>query len=543
MNQAIQLPEALNALAGSILNQADHIISSSRIDGQIIGTGKADFTQGNVIYSLQLADRTFQLIDVPGIEGDESRFVDLVRSAVAKAHLVVYVNGTNKKPEKKTSEKIKEYLRRGSKVYPVVNIRGGADTYEFPEDRTALLNSNAKDIIQQTTQVLNDVLGNAAVLPGHGVQGLMGFCALAHNAETNSTTIHPDRDDSLARHQANFLKYFGKTESMLDFSEVNAVAKVVRGKLDTYREDIIESNKDKVKQLLIETISTLQLSLDELNDYIHKINPEFKKCRNAIREAVKSFERISLSTQKNIFNKVFNELEDESDFIVEHYFGEADQIKRKIEQAFDKLSLSAQETLQQKNDENLEDLSKNIQKAIIRLLEDMQRVEFEHKIVSEAMANTKFNHAKNLGWNLGLSDFGSFAFQIGSYALTGAGIGSPFGGLPGAIIGAVVGGIVGLLMGALNLFTSKEKRIRKAQAQVREKIEKVHDEKVNDIEQSVAQMMAIINSEIEDKALAAVNALERNLKIPVSVLGQQITVLTQILSKVKEMPNGTIEAV
>jgi len=542
MNKAIQLPEALNALAGSVLNQADHIISSSRIDGQIIGTGKADFTQGNVIYSLQLADRTFQLIDVPGIEGDESRFVDLVRSAVAKAHLVVYVNGTNKKPEKKTSEKIKEYLRRGSKVYPVVNIRGGADAYEFPEDRTALINTNAKDIIQQTTHVLNDVLGKTAVLPGHGVQGLMSFCALAHNAQTNSTTIHPDRDDSLVRHQANFLKYFGNTEAMLDFSEVNAVVKVVRGKLDTYREDIIESNKDKVKQLLSETISTLQLSLDELNDYIRKMNPEFKKCRNAIREAIKSFERISLSCQNNVFNNVFNQLMDSSDSIVEEYFGEGEQIKTRIERTFNKLVAQANNSLEGQNANNLNDLSERVQNAVKRLLEDMQRVELQQKIGTEAISVAKFSNAKNLGWNLGLSDFGSFAFQVGSYALTGLAVGSAFPVI-GNIIGAIAGAAVGIVMGLVGLFSGKEKRIRKAQVQVREKIEKVHDEKLNDIEQSVAQMMAIINSEIEDKALAAVNTLERNLKIPVSVLEQQIKVLTQILSKVREMPNGTIEAV
>lgn len=542
MNTASQLPNVLSTLAESVVTQANHTISSSRIDGQIIGTGKADFTQGNVTYNLQLANRTFQLIDVPGIEGDESRFVDLVRTAVAKAHLIVYVNGTNKKPEKKTSEKIKEYLRRGSKVYPVVNIRGGADAYEFPEDRAALINVNAQEIIKQTTHVLSEVLGDTAVLSGNGVQGLMGFCALAENPEIGSTTIHPERDDSLLRHQANFLKYFGSTGTMLRFSEINAVADVVRGKLDTYREDIVESNKDKVKQLLSETISTLQLSLSELNDYISKMKPEFKKCRNAIREAIKSFERISLSTQKNTYNQVFNELMDESDNIVERYFGEADQIKNKIESTFDKLSSQAQASLQQKNADNLQDLSHKIQNAIKRLLEDMKRVEFEQKAVSEVLTNTKFSHAKNLGWNLGLSDLGSFAFQIGSYALTGAAIGTPFGPA-GNLIGAVVGGIVGLLMGALNLFTSKEKRIRKAQAEVRERIEKVHDNKLEAIEESVAEMMAIITSEIETKTLSAVDVLERNLHIPIKVLEQQIEVLSKILNSVRKMPYGTIEAI
>ena len=541
MKTTIQLPTILGTLASTLVNHAEQLISSSRIDGQIIGTGKADFTQGNVTYGLNFGERSFQLVDVPGIEGDESRFIDLVRSAVAKAHLIVYVNGTNKKPEKKTAEKIKDYLRRGSKVYPLVNIRGGADAYEFEEDRIALINNDAKEIIKQTAAVLSRVLGSKALLPSHGVQGLIGFCALAYDAETSSTTIHPDRDNSLGRHQKNYLKHFGSTSSMLDFSEIQAIADVVKGKLDTYREDIIESNKDKVKQLISNTIEILTQSLNEQNAFISKMKPEFTKCRNAIREAVKSFERIALSGQKNTYNKVFNELMDASDDIVEQYFGEADQIKTKIERTFDKLSAQAEKSLAKQMNDNLQDLSQKVQNAVKRLLEDMQRVELEQKLTTESFNDNKFSHAKNLGWNLGLSDLGSFAFQVGSYALSGAAIGSPFGGLVGATIGAIAGAVLGLIMGLLNLFSSKEKRIRKAQAEVREKIEQVQDDKMTVVEESVAELMAVIKAEVDTKTLTAVNTLERNLKIPVSVLEKQIAVLSNIMDQVKGMPYGTIK--
>ncbi|EKJ1028503.1 DUF1269 domain-containing protein [Vibrio cholerae] len=542
MSISDQLSNELSALADSAVTQAEHLISSGRIDGLIIGTGKADFTQGNVTYNLNLGNRTFQLIDVPGIEGDESRFVKLVEEAVAKAHLVVYVNGTNKKPEKITSEKIKDYLRRGSKVFPLINIRGSADTYEFPEDRELLLNSHAKEIINHTTHVLDNVLGRSTLLPGHAVQGLISFCALAYNNDTATTSIHPDREMDLVRHQTNLLKYFGDASSMLEFSGINSVADVVRGKLDTYQEDIIECNKDKIKQLLSETISSLQSSLNELNDYIRKMQPEFKKCRTAIHEAIKSFERMTLAGQKNTFQNTFTQLMDKSDYIVEQYFGEGDRIKSKIEQAFEKLAVEAQDEIEKQNAENLQDLSKRIENAITRLFEDMQRVEIEQTIAAAAFTDTKFNHAKDLGWNLGLSDFGSFAFQIGSYALSGFTIGSVFPVI-GNIAGAIGGAVVGIFMGLLGLFTSKEKRIRNAQSEVREKIESVCEKKLEAIESNVAKIVARVHSEVESKALSAVNTLENNLNIPVHVLEKQIKVLTIILNKVRDMKYGTIETV
>ena len=40
---------------------------ASRVDGRIIGTGKEDFTTGNFLYTLNYKDKTFQLLDVPGI--------------------------------------------------------------------------------------------------------------------------------------------------------------------------------------------------------------------------------------------------------------------------------------------------------------------------------------------------------------------------------------------------------------------------------------------------------------------------------------------
>lgn len=79
------------------------------IDGKIIGTGRSDYTQGSTEYKLLVNDNEFLLIDIPGIEGDESKYKATIKESLAKAHLIFYVNGSGKKAEKNTLEKIHLY--------------------------------------------------------------------------------------------------------------------------------------------------------------------------------------------------------------------------------------------------------------------------------------------------------------------------------------------------------------------------------------------------------------------------------------------------
>lgn len=289
------------ALVSCVINVERLRRSARRVDGLIIGTGASDFTKGNTIYPLQYKGKTFQLIDVPGIEGDESRFEKLVKEAVSKAHLVFYVNGTNKKPEKKTAERIRTYLRRGSKVYALRNVRGSGDSYDREEDRVSL---GGEEVMKQTIDVLEGVLGKNALIGGHQVQGLMGFCAVAHDGKT--TSIHPTREHDLVRQQRSYLKWFRSPKSMLEFSQVKEVARVLHGKLDTFKEDIVQSNKDKVIDLLAENIVILNETLAQHEAFIKKLDPEFKKARKSLAGAISSFEQGVSRQQKSPLERILH---------------------------------------------------------------------------------------------------------------------------------------------------------------------------------------------------------------------------------------------
>ena len=72
--------------------------SKEGIDGLIIGNGESDCTQIYKEYKMAISGVPVTLIDVPGIEGNEVKYEDEIKSALNRAHYVFYVQGQNKKP-------------------------------------------------------------------------------------------------------------------------------------------------------------------------------------------------------------------------------------------------------------------------------------------------------------------------------------------------------------------------------------------------------------------------------------------------------------
>lgn len=538
------LNQSLPALVGALIERERRKALVHRVDGRIIGTGEADFTKGNTRYQLNCEGKIFLLIDVPGIEGDEVKYVDEVRKAVAQAHLVFYVNGTNKKPEKATAEKIRSYLRRGTQVCPLINVRGSADAYEFDEDRVMLeQQGGASAALLQTVDVIKPVLGEEVLLPGHCVQGLLAFSSLAFNSSIGGTSIHPSRERDLVIQQRNYLKHFTSTQTMFEFSQIQAVAQVLQSKLSTFEKDIVESNKIKVRELLAEYLATLHQEQLRYRDFLDKVTPEFDKCRDAIDGAVKSFEHSTLSGRQTTWRGFFSELAEVADNLVAEHFGDADQITMKIDHAFQELQRGVEGRLQQHFEESSKLLSELIQQATTRLIQDMQRVELQQRLVFEPGRYWGAGSGMNLDRGLSLGDLGSIAFKVGSYALMGGGIGSSFAPGIGTAIGAAIGIFTALIMTGVDLLLSKDRRIRKAQVQVRSRIEKVRDQVLGDLPSEVKTLVKSVEKEVQDGVLAQVTKLHDTLQQPLVILDKQMVLMSSLKEQLEKMPYGTIQAV
>lgn len=537
------LDQSLSRLTQSVIRTEKLKNTSKRVDGLIIGTGESDFTKGNTHYDLHIDDKIFQLIDVPGIEGNESHYVHLVKEAIAQAHLVVYVNGTNKKPETTTARKIKSYLVYGTQVYPLINARGYADDYEFEEDREDLCRqSGADNTLRQTVDVLAPVLGAEVLLEGHCVQGMLAFSALAYDDSTQSTTIHPSREHNLAVSQQEYFSVFPDPLEMRAFSQIDAVARTIRNKVATFREDIVESNKGKVREMLGQYLQVLETQLAGHRTFLKGAEPEFDKCRAAFRNAIAEFERRIVNNRRNRWNTFFNGLNEASDAIVEDDFGDSDAISQRIQREFKTRRTGVEADMLKDTEQAVEVLQQQMLHAVERLLEDIKHVEFQQRVGFTCSGGLDFGKDMVLGYDLGLGDFGSMAFKIGSYAMTGGTIGSAFP-IVGTAIGAIAGALVGVVMTVIGFFTSKASKIRKAQGNVRDKLDGAREKALDGVADEASKLVATINKELEIGLLKKVNDMQSALQQPITIFETQITRITRLKNQLEKMPYGTIQAI
>lgn len=96
-------------------------------DGAIIGDGRSDFTTETKSYTLKHNNKTFTLLDVPGIEGDEKEVIQQISNATQKAHTIFYVTKKPTPPQKEeerkegTIEKIQKQLGSQTEVWTIFN--------------------------------------------------------------------------------------------------------------------------------------------------------------------------------------------------------------------------------------------------------------------------------------------------------------------------------------------------------------------------------------------------------------------------------------
>ena len=109
--------------------EAALVLLAPYADGEIIGDGRSDFTRGTASYLFDVGGQKFALLDVPGIEGDESKVSEQVWNAVRKAHAVFYIAAKAAPPQKGdpgkpgTLEKIKMHLNDQTEVWTIFNKR------------------------------------------------------------------------------------------------------------------------------------------------------------------------------------------------------------------------------------------------------------------------------------------------------------------------------------------------------------------------------------------------------------------------------------
>ncbi|WP_233827702.1 hypothetical protein [Paraburkholderia sp. ZP32-5] len=132
-------------------------------DGQIIGTGRSDYTLDTHGYEFHANGQRFELLDVPGIEGKEARVMDSILGAVKAAHAVFYVTGkpsapqTGDKDGQGTLEKIREHLGDQTEVWSIFNKR---ITNPIQLEKGDLLNQGERASLAVLDETMREHLGD-----------------------------------------------------------------------------------------------------------------------------------------------------------------------------------------------------------------------------------------------------------------------------------------------------------------------------------------------------------------------------------------------
>lgn len=402
-------------------------------DGLIVGDGRHDFTKTYEEYHLSIAGHPFTLIDVPGIEGNESEFKDVIKTALHKAHCVFYVQGHNKKPDRATAEKIKKYLGDWVKVYSIYNVRGGVSNYDEEEERETLITPGVLKSESLIQAEFKTILGD--VYAGHvTLQGLLAMSAKA--------SFSPKRED-LIRGQQKLLKYFGgSADKVLEFSQFKTLTTLVEQKALNFKSEIIEANKQKLVSLAgniaadIEQVMESQKSyLANLDSNLRTINREV--CNNSMDSALRNITNKTrnaiTSSYGELKSRIFNLINDEPENI--HQLAEQHQqeviwnlenrIKSIVNEELNKVRNTANRKIKDLDGVNIKPIQFN------------QSIDLE----------TEIDFSGALGeLDIDLADFLSWTAKTATTAGVGAAIGSAVGSIipgPGTLIGAGVGAFVG----------------------------------------------------------------------------------------------------
>ncbi|GAA8310757.1 hypothetical protein HpNP137_13550 [Helicobacter pylori] len=262
-------------------------------DGAIIGDGRSDFTTETRSYTLKHNNKTFTLLDVPGIEGDEKKVIQQISNATQKAHAIFYVTKKPTPPQKGeegkegTIEKIQKQLDSQTEVWtifnkPINNPRAFKD---------GLIDGSEKESLKILNEEMKNILGKHYM--GHQiVSAQMAFYGL-------SSALLPESD--FYKNKQKFLKDF-KAGELLYQSHFKLLAEFIAEELlKNSHAKIIQSNCNKALKVVEQLQNTIKTTIEK------QIDPMIKDMQGHKEEVEYRLDRSTDKFISDLKNSVFTE--------------------------------------------------------------------------------------------------------------------------------------------------------------------------------------------------------------------------------------------
>lgn len=459
-------------------------------DGLIVGDGRHDFTKTYEEYKLSIGGHQFTLIDVPGIEGNEEEFKDVIQVALHKAHCVFYVQGHNKKPDEATARKIKNYLDDWVKVYSIYNVRGGAGNYDEEEERETLLTEGVLKTEKLIQIELKKILGD--VYAGHiTLQALLAMSAKA---------VFSEQREDLIKTQQKLIRYFGSSERIMQFSQFQTLINLVEQKVSNFQSEILEANKQKLMSLANQISSQISLAMEGQKNGLKRLGDNLKivereVCNNYLDSAYRNI----LNKSKNAIDSIYGSLKAK---VFELIDSEEKDIKERVECIQECLLEELESRIRSIVRDELSRASNNANRKI-KELDGIRLASINFHVNVELNAEINFSGALS-ELDIDLDDVLGWLTKTAGTAVVGAGIGSVFpvvGTLFGAAIGAVVGGIAHAASGdggKANAKNSVSEAVGKAKGEAKQNLEEALSPVLRDIENEKKKIKSLVKKELNN---------------------------------------------
>ncbi|WP_313603404.1 hypothetical protein [Comamonas jiangduensis] len=264
--------------AQSQLGQAERIFAPVQglQDGQIIGNGRSDFTLKSQAYRFSVGNQKFQLIDVPGIEGDEKQVMSAIDATVKTAHAVFYVTrnatppGSGSDGKEGTIDKIKRQLGKQTEVWAIFN-----KSVNNPQalQGKSLVSANDDVGLQAMDKTLIEYLGTHTYKGHHCLSGMPAFLAVASCFVPHSP------------HVKNREKYLAcmSQEELLQRTQMDSFVQFLRNDLcNNYQQKIRFANEKKVRTCLDDGITQLQQASQEFAKAATKLKTQLQSATSQL---------------------------------------------------------------------------------------------------------------------------------------------------------------------------------------------------------------------------------------------------------------------
>ncbi|MDN3696176.1 hypothetical protein QWY97_02255 [Vibrio cortegadensis] len=459
-------------------------------DGEIIGDGRADFTRETQRYDFTLNDKSFALLDVPGIEGKEGLVLSEIERSLQTAHAVLYVTNKAAPPQTGddqtigTLEKIKLHLGSQTEVWSIFNKK--ITNPKFTLKTRSLVGEDEAESLVGLDQKMREHLGS-------NYKEVLALSALPAFIVSTDHFVPSGRNAKL---REKFLKDFSEHE-LLEKSQLNTFLDVLNEKvLNDPQSKINQANLNKANAALgdvIEALNEREQSFDQLSKKIEitqessqgQLHRSFKSLQSRLDSNGEQLIRAFVSQARDhVYDEIENDIKNE-------------QFKRVLERAIDR----ELDQLTTKLPNMISDQIKRFEHDTRDILKRFEEQTHELSDMSQNMGQSAFNVSFNpkINLNSGVNKLALFTSLLGVAV-------APFTG--GAslwvAIGAGVTALIAVAKALASAFSSSYKKSQQRQStdeNLREVQSELRASLESSLKQGVPEMKKVITQ--LDHAIAA----------------------------------------